>query len=32
MGQKNQSNKTIRGLVLELRPDDSQKILLSKDQ
>ena len=30
MGQKNQSNKTIRGLVLELRPDDNQKVLLSK--
>ena len=30
MKQKNQSNKSIRGLVLELRPDDSQKILLSK--
>ena len=30
MGQKKQSNKTIRGLVLELRPDDNQKVLLSK--
>lgn len=30
MKQKNQSNKSIRGLVLELRPDDNQKILLSK--
>ena len=30
MRQKNQSNKTIRGLVLELRPDDNQKVLLSK--
>ena len=30
MKQKNQSNKFIRGLVLELRPDDSQKILLSE--
>lgn len=30
MKQKNQSNKSIRGLVLELRPDDSQKILLSE--
>ena len=29
MGQKNQSNKTIRGLVLELRPNDNQKVLLS---
>ena len=30
MRQKKQSNKTIRGLVLELRPDDNQKVLLSK--
>ena len=30
MKQKKQSNKTIRGLVLELRPDDNQKVLLSK--
>ena len=30
MGQKKQSDKTIRGLVLELRPDDNQKVLLSK--
>ena len=30
MGQKNQSNKPIGGLVLELRPDDNQKVLLSK--
>ena len=30
MRQKNQSNKPIRGLVLELRPDDNQKVLLSK--
>lgn len=30
MGQRKQSNKTIRGLVLELRPDDNQKVLLSK--
>ena len=30
MGQKKQSNKTIKGLVLELRPDDNQKVLLSK--
>lgn len=30
MKQKNQSNKSIRGLVLELRPDDNQKILLSE--
>ena len=30
MGQKKQSNKIIRGLVLELRPDDNQKVLLSK--
>lgn len=29
MRQK-QSNKSIRGLVLELRPDDNQRILLSK--
>lgn len=28
--KKKQSNKTIRGLVLELRPDDNQKVLLSK--
>ena len=28
MRQKKQSNKTIRGLVLELRPDDNQKVLL----
>ena len=30
MGQKKQSNKTIRGLVLELKPDNAQKLLLSK--
>ena len=30
MRQKKQSNKTIRGLVLELRPNDNQKVLLSK--
>lgn len=30
MKQEKQSNKFIRGLVLELRPDDSQKILLSE--
>ena len=30
MRQKKQSNKTFRGLVLELRPDDNQKVLLSK--
>ncbi len=30
MRQKKQPNKTIRGLVLELRPDDNQKVLLSK--
>ena len=30
MKQKKQSNKSIRGLVLELRPDDNQKVLLSK--
>ena len=30
MRQKKQSNKTVRGLVLELRPDDNQKVLLSK--
>ena len=30
MRQKNQSNKTIRGLVLKLRPNDNQKVLLSK--
>ena len=30
MRQKKQSNKTFRGLVLELRPNDNQKVLLSK--
>ena len=30
MRQKKQSNKTIRGLVLKLRPNDNQKVLLSK--
>ena len=30
MRQKKQSDKTIKGLVLELRPDDNQKVLLSK--
>lgn len=30
MVQKKQSNKTIRGLVLELRPDSTQKLLLDK--
>ena len=30
MRQKKQSSKTIRGLVLELRPNDNQKVLLSK--
>lgn len=28
--RQEQSNKSIRGLVLELRPDDNQRILLSK--
>ena len=30
MRQKKQSDKTIKGLVLELRPDDNQKVFLSK--
>lgn len=30
MKQKNQSNKSIRGLVLTLRPDHAQKLLLDK--
>ena len=30
MRQKKQSNKTFRGLVLELRPDNAQKLLLDK--
>ena len=30
MRQKKQSNKTFRGLVLELKPDNAQKLLLDK--